>query len=148
MTDRESFGIDGKVAIVVVGGSRAEGIGTGRAAAILLARAGARVVVADFNLANAEATVEMISGEGGEASAHQTDATDSDSCCEMVAAAVERYGRLDILDNNVGIGSRGSVVEESEAVWSGLVPMRAGVRKSSRPGRRTLWSWRPARTSS
>lgn len=125
MTDRESFGIDGKVAIVAGGGSRAEGIGNGRAAAILLARAGAKALVADFNLANAEATVEMIRAEGGEASAHQTDATEADSCREMVEAAMARYGRLDILDNNVGIGSRGSVVDRGNRLGhrqSGSVP--------------------------
>jgi NAD(P)-dependent dehydrogenase (short-subunit alcohol dehydrogenase family) len=98
-------------------GRWAEGIGNGRAVAILLARTGARVVVADFNLANAEVTVEMIRSEGGEASAQRTDATDSDSCRQMVETVMARYGRLDILDNNVGIGSKGSVVEESEAVW-------------------------------
>src|SRR6266403_1310333 len=95
MKDREDdAGLAGKVAIVSGGGAAGDGIGNGRAAAILLARAGAKVVVADLDPGLAGRTVEMIEAEGGS------------------AAAVDRWGRLDFLDNNVGIGSRGSVVDE------------------------------------
>ncbi len=121
MDDAADMGLEGKVGIVLGGGSRGEGIGNGRAAAILLARAGARVLVADTVLANAEATVAMIEEAGGEASACAADAISSDSCAEMVATAVSRYGRLDVLDNNIGISAKGSVVEQDEAGWKQLM---------------------------
>lgn len=110
-------GLAGKVAIVTGGGAADDGIGNGRAAALLLARAGARVLVVDRQLALAERTVAMIAGEGGTAAAHEADMTDEAQCRDMVAAALDRFGRLDFLDNNVGIGSRGSVVEEDPEVW-------------------------------
>lgn len=106
------FGFEGKVAIVAGGGAAGDGIGNGRAAAILLARAGARVLVVDRDIKLAQRTVEMIKEEGGTAVAHQTDATDPKQCEQMVQAALDHFGRLDCLDNNIGIGSRGSVVEE------------------------------------
>ena len=59
----------------------------------------------------------MIKEEGGEASVFEADVTNAEACQAMAEAAVERYGRLDILDNNVGISARGSVVEVSEEVW-------------------------------
>jgi NAD(P)-dependent dehydrogenase (short-subunit alcohol dehydrogenase family) len=125
MNSGDEWGLAGKVAIVTGGGAAGEGIGNGRAAAILLARAGARVLVVDRDLALAERTVAMIVAEGGTASAGAFDVTDSAACQAMVAAAVARYGRLDLLDNNVGIGSRGSVVDESEANWQRV--MRVNV---------------------
>ena len=113
----DSRGLAGKVAIVTGAGSAADGIGNGRAAAILLARAGARVVAVDRKLDLARRTAEMITAEGGEAEAHEADVTDDAACRELVERAVARYGRLDLLDNNVGIGSRGSVVTESPEQW-------------------------------
>ena len=115
---RESdAGLDGKVAIVTGGGAVGDGIGNGRAAAILLARAGTRVLVVDRQRDLAQRTVEMIAAEGGQAAAFAADVTDDAQCAAMVAEAVTRFGRLDFLDNNVGIGSRGSVVDEKPEVW-------------------------------
>src|SRR5437660_6628401 len=108
----DDAGLTGKVAIVSGGGAAGDGIGNGRAAAILLARAGTRVVVADLDLKLAERTVEMIQAEGGTAAAHAGDVTKENECRQLVDAAIDRWGRLDFLDNNVGIGSRGSVVDE------------------------------------
>jgi NAD(P)-dependent dehydrogenase (short-subunit alcohol dehydrogenase family) len=108
----------GKVAIVTGAGSRAEGIGNGRAAAILFAREGARVLCADLHKEAAEATHAMIAAEGGESAVCAADVTRGDDCRAMVEDALRRWGRLDILDNNVGIGSRGTVVEETEAQWA------------------------------
>ncbi len=125
MSASDEWGLAGKTAIVTGGGAADDGIGNGRAAAMLLARAGARVLVVDRLLPLAERTVAMIVSEGGTASAHACDVTDSEACRAMVAAAVERYGRLDVLDNNVGIGSRGSVVEETEENWQRV--MRVNV---------------------
>jgi NAD(P)-dependent dehydrogenase (short-subunit alcohol dehydrogenase family) len=108
----------GKVALVTGAGSRAEGIGNGRAAAILFAREGAKVLIVDRDTGAAEATRAMVAAEGGEAAVFAADVTRSEDCRAMVDEAVRRWGRLDILDNNVGIGSRGSVLEVDEAEWA------------------------------
>jgi NAD(P)-dependent dehydrogenase (short-subunit alcohol dehydrogenase family) len=110
-------GLDGRVAIVTGGGAADDGIGNGRAAAMLLARAGTKVLVVDRALALAERTVAMIAAEGGTAAAHEADVTDDAGCRDMVAAALDRFGRLDFLDNNVGIGSRATVVDELPETW-------------------------------
>src|SRR5437899_11084081 len=98
-TRDDPFGLDGKVAIVSGGGAVDDGIGNGRAAAILLARAGTRVLVADRELKLAERTVEMIKAEGGHALAHAVDVTKEAQCRQLVDAAVDHWGRLDFLDN-------------------------------------------------
>ena len=108
----EEAGLAGKVALISGGGAAGDGIGNGRAAAILLARAGAKIVVADRELALAQHTVDMIAAEGGTALAASGDVTNEGDCAALVATCVDRFGRLDFLDNNVGIGSRGSVVAE------------------------------------
>ena len=116
-TPDDPFGLAGKVAIVTGGGAVDDGIGNGRAAAILLARAGARVLVVDLERERAERTVEMISDEGGTAAAFVADVTDEQQAKAMVGAALEQFGRLDCLDNNVGIGGRGSVVDMAPENW-------------------------------
>jgi NAD(P)-dependent dehydrogenase (short-subunit alcohol dehydrogenase family) len=92
--------------VIVVGGGQmaGEGIGNGRATAILFAREGARVLVGDCDLASARETVAMISAEGGVAEAQQVDITRDVECKALVDACLERWGRLDVLHNNVGIG--------------------------------------------
>ena len=105
-------GLAGKVALISGGGAAGDGIGNGRAAAILLARAGVRVLVADRDVAAAERTVEMIAEDGGVAAGHGGDVTEESDCKRLIDAAVDHWGRLDFLNNNVGIGSRGSVVDE------------------------------------
>jgi NAD(P)-dependent dehydrogenase (short-subunit alcohol dehydrogenase family) len=128
----DDAGLAGKVAIIAGGGAAGDGIGNGRAAALLLARAGAKVLVVDRDGALAERTVAMISGEGGTAAAHQADLTDPAQARDMVTAALDRFGRLDFLDNNVGIGSRGSVVDETPENWRRV---HAGQRRADVPGR-------------
>lgn len=115
--DSDVFGLRGKVMLVVGGGAAGDGIGNGRAAAILLARAGASVLVVDRKPELAEATARMIRAAHGTASAFAADATDEDACRDMVATTVDTFGRLDGLVNNVGIGSRGSVVSSSQSDW-------------------------------
>jgi NAD(P)-dependent dehydrogenase (short-subunit alcohol dehydrogenase family) len=88
-------GIEDKVAIVTGSGS-----GIGRATAARLARAGAKVVVADLVLTGAEETVAQITAAGGEATALQADVGEEASVAAMVAAAVDRYGSLQLLHNN------------------------------------------------
>ena len=117
----DSWGLTGKVAIVTGGGAAGDGIGNGRAAAILLARAGTRVIVVDRDVALAKRTVEMIEAGGGHGLAFQADMTRASDCAAVVEASMDRYGRLDYLDNNVGIGSRGTVVDETEESWRRLM---------------------------
>ena len=109
--------LEGKVAIVTGAGSSGPGVGNGKAAAVLFAREGAKVMLADAVLSRAEETLAMIRDEGGEAEVFEANVINADDCRRMVEATVERYGRLDILDNNVGISRRGSVLEISEEDW-------------------------------
>ena len=110
-------GFAGKVAIVTGAGAQEDGIGNGRAAAVLLAAAGARVLCVDRDVGLAERTVAMIGEAGGTAHALEADVTVAGDCEATVDAALSRWGRLDVLDNNVGIGSRGNVVEEEPERW-------------------------------
>ncbi len=111
------LGLEGKVAIIGGGGAADTGIGNGRAAAILLARAGAEVFVVDRSRALAEGTVRMIESEGGTAAAYEADLTDEEQCAAMVNAAVAQFGRLDILDNNVGVVSTKTAANETQDQW-------------------------------
>jgi NAD(P)-dependent dehydrogenase (short-subunit alcohol dehydrogenase family) len=109
--------LSGKVAIVTGAGSRGPGLGNGKATAILFAREGARVLCVDVAKERAEETVGLIAGEGGEAEPFVADVTRVEDCRQMVAAAVERWGGLDVLHNNVGIESRANVMETTEEEW-------------------------------
>ena len=117
--------LEGKVAIVTGAGSRAPGIGNGRATAILMAREGARVLLVDRDQEAAAATRDMIREEGNRAEIHIGDVTAGEDCAAMVADAVSRWGQLDILHNNVGIGGRGTVEQVSEEEWERV--MRVNV---------------------
>jgi NAD(P)-dependent dehydrogenase (short-subunit alcohol dehydrogenase family) len=116
-----AFSLAGKVALVAGGGSRGAGIGTGRATAIVFARAGARVLVVDRDLDAADDTVAAITAEGGEAVSFGTDLASAQGCAEMVAHVVQRWGRLDVLHNNVGIEGPGSVVDLDLARWDAVM---------------------------
>ena len=127
MTLADSIGLEGKCAIVAGGGAHADGIGNGRAAAILLARAGANVFVVDREEGLARRTAEMIHAEGGTALAHAADLTQESACEAMVAAAMRQFSRVDILDNNVGVGSNGSVVSETQTQWERVMQINVEV---------------------
>src|SRR5579863_9504868 len=114
---KDETGLAGKVAIVTGGGAAGDGIGNGRAAAILLARAGARVLVVDRERALAERTVAMIADEGGTAGAFAADLTNEAEARATIDTVLKQFGRLDCLDNNVGIGGSGSVVDVSAEAW-------------------------------
>ena len=109
--------LEGKVAIVTGAGSSGPGIGNGKATSVLFAREAAKVLLVDAVVERAEETLAMIKEEGGEASVFQANVINAEHCRNMVEAAIDRYGRLDILDNNVGISHRGTVVEVSEEDW-------------------------------
>ncbi len=108
--------LEGKVAIVTGAGSIRPGIGNGKATAILFAREGAKVVAVDRNIEAAEETVKIIENEGGEATAVQADVTRESDARKLVEATISKYGKLDILFNNVGgaWGSTGLKVTEEE----------------------------------
>ena len=117
MNDTLEFGLRDKVAIVAGGGAVEKDIGNGRAASILLADAGAKVLVADRDEILAQNTVKMIQDRGGEAISVSGDLTKSDQCKKVVDLAIRSWGRLDILDNNIGVASKLSVVDETEENW-------------------------------
>lgn len=106
-----------KVAIVVGAGSSGPGWGNGKCTAVTFAREGAKVFCVDRKRAAAEETVGLIVKEGGEAAAFEADASNNASVKAMVDACLGQWGRIDILDNNVGIGSSGGPVELSEDEW-------------------------------
>src|SRR5437667_5530838 len=107
----------GKVAIVTGAGSRGPGLGNGKAAAILFAREGARVLCVDLAKERAEETVGLIRAEGGDAEAVAGDVTRAVECDAIVADAVRRWGTVDVLHNNVGIESRQDLLDLSEEEW-------------------------------
>jgi NAD(P)-dependent dehydrogenase (short-subunit alcohol dehydrogenase family) len=101
-----------RIAIVVgAGQSPGEGIGNGRATAITFAREGARVLCVDRNLASAAETVGLIAAKGGAAAAFEADVTRESEIKAMVADAHARWGRVDILHNNVGVSLAGGDAE-------------------------------------
>jgi NAD(P)-dependent dehydrogenase (short-subunit alcohol dehydrogenase family) len=110
--------VAGKVAIVTGAGSTpGPGIGTGKATAVVLAREGARVLLVDLHRERAELTRQIIEEEGGQAEVFAADCTKAAECAAMVAAAVDSYGTLDILVNNIGLASLGTVVDTTEEAW-------------------------------
>ena len=109
--------LKGKTAIVVGAGSIGPGWGNGKATAVTFAREGAQVFCVDRNAAAASETVEIITSEGGKAVAFAADASRAADIEAMVAACLKAYGRIDVLDNNVGIAETGSVIDVSEADW-------------------------------
>src|ERR1700749_1211199 len=97
-----------RVAIVVgAGQSPGEGIGNGRASALTFAREGAKVLCVDHNPGSAQETVDMIGAKGGTAVAFRADVTKNAELEAMVTEAQERWGRIDILHNNVGVSLAG-----------------------------------------
>jgi len=112
------FGLDGAVAIVTGGGSQGGGLGNGAAAAIMLARAGARVALLDLDAENAAANRERILAEGGEARVYRCDVSDDADCAATVEAVEAELGRPAVLVNNVGIaGPPGTAIDVDLARW-------------------------------
>lgn len=108
----------GKAAIVTGAGSRERSApGIGYAMAVLFARQGARVVVADMDEARAATTLKVIADGGGEGSFIYADITREEDCRRLAEGCVERYGSLDILVNNAGIAGTGKVTDYEEAMW-------------------------------
>jgi NAD(P)-dependent dehydrogenase (short-subunit alcohol dehydrogenase family) len=107
-----------KIAIVTGAGSRGAGVGNGKAASLLFSRESAKVCLVDNVLARAEETLAEITKEGGDAFAIEADVSKDADCKRVVDEAVRRYGRVDILHNNVGIDPGVvSVVDVDEPTW-------------------------------
>ena len=110
-----------KVALVTGAGSIGPGWGNGKATAVLFAREGAKVFAVDINRRAAEETCAIIAGEKGMAEPYVADVSDSAQVKAMVEACVKRFGRVDVLHNNVGIVKIGGPVEQSEADWDRVI---------------------------
>lgn len=114
----EAYDLSGRVAVVTGAGSQTDGIGNGRAAAILLSRCGAAVGLIDGNPAAADETRAMIEAEGGTAMTLEADVSDSAQCAAAAAKAAEAFGPPEILVNNVGVrGPAGDAVESDPDEW-------------------------------
>ena len=109
--------LKGKVALVTGAGSIGPGWGNGKAAAVLFAREGAKVLAADINPRAVAETKEIIEREGGTCEAFAADVSKAASVAAMVEACLAAFGRIDVLHNNVGIVEVGGPVETSEASW-------------------------------
>ncbi len=109
--------LENRVALVMGAGSSGPGWGNGKATAVRFAREGARVVCVDVVAAAAEETAGIIASEGGVAVARTCDVTDSAAVKAVVDDTVGRWGRVDVLQNNVGIAVMGGPVELDEAAW-------------------------------
>ena len=101
-----------RVAVVTGGGS-----GIGQAIALLFSQAGAKIVVADLDLARAEATVDQIRAAAGDAVAFKTDVSIQSDVSAMAAHALATYGRVDILVNNAGLSRGSDILTIDEATW-------------------------------
>src|SRR5438874_10039256 len=102
-----------RVALITGGAS-----GIGRATAELFAREGARVAVADYSKDGGQDTVKAIKEAGGDAIFTPVDVSDSAQVTRMVEAALQTYGRIDILFNGAGILYYGTVLETDEQSWN------------------------------
>ncbi|MDO8186829.1 SDR family oxidoreductase [Conexibacter sp. JD483] len=126
--------VEGRVAIVTGAGQ-----GLGRAHAHAYAQEGARVVVNDVGTA-AEQVAQEIRAAGGDAVAHAADVADWEQAAGLVAAAVERYGRLDVLVNNAGIVRDRMLVSMSEQEWDAV--LRVNLKGHFVPLRHAAEHWR------
>jgi NAD(P)-dependent dehydrogenase (short-subunit alcohol dehydrogenase family) len=98
--------LEGKAGIVVgAGQSPGQTVGTGRAAAIMFAREGAKVLLVDRDIDSARETAKLIAEEGGAAESVAADWTKAADCEAFAAACIDAWGRIDFLQNNVGIGT-------------------------------------------
>jgi NAD(P)-dependent dehydrogenase (short-subunit alcohol dehydrogenase family) len=113
--------LKGKTAIVTGAGSVGPGWGNGRATAVRFAEEGAKIFAVDRNPDSVTETIARVKEVGGEIAVHQCDVTSNDSVAAMVKACLERWGRIDILMNNVGGSAPGGPAEMAEEVWNAQI---------------------------
>ncbi|EME47593.1 hypothetical protein DOTSEDRAFT_69512 [Dothistroma septosporum NZE10] len=125
---RPTRSLAGRVAIVTGAGAAGEGVGNGRASAILLAEAGASVVCVDLDVTLAQKTVEMVQADAiGKAVAIKADVASELDCKAVVEKAISEYGRLDVLVNGVGVGgAMGTAVEVDMVAWAKSMDLNVG----------------------
>ena len=111
--------LEDKVAIVVGASTRGEGVGNGKAAAIQFAREGAKVLCVGRRESATDATRDTIRSEGGQAETCVADITNAEDCQRVVDTCIQRFGKLDVLHNNVGggVGAGGDIVDATEEEW-------------------------------
>ena len=109
--------LEGMAAFVSGAGSIGPGWGNGKAAAVLFAREGARVLAVDIDGAAAEETRAIVAGEGGECIVAEADVTDDAAVAAAVETAMRAFGRIDVLHNNVGIVVGGGPADVSPEEW-------------------------------
>jgi len=109
--------LEDKVIIVAGAGTQGQGLGNGKAAAVQFAREGASVLCVDKNKAAAEDTAGFIKEEGGTAEACAADIVDAAACKYVVEACLDRFKKIDVLHNNVGIPTMLEIVDAAEEVW-------------------------------
>jgi NAD(P)-dependent dehydrogenase (short-subunit alcohol dehydrogenase family) len=117
---RPTRSLKGRVAIVSGAGAAGDGVGNGRASAILLAEAGANVVCVDMAIDLAQRTAELIEKDGhSKAIAVQANVTSEDDARNVVSKTMEAFGRIDILVNVVGVGGAAGTAEDVDMVeWA------------------------------
>ncbi len=113
MSDR----LHNRVAVVSGAGSVGPGWGNGKATAVRFAEEGAKIFAIDIDPKSLEETRKLISDGGGECITHEADVTDRDEVQKLVETCVRKYGRIDILHNNVGGSMPGGPAEMPEDVW-------------------------------
>jgi len=111
----------GRIALVTGAGCVGPGWGNGRATCVRFAEEGAKIFAVDRDLDSVIETVERVKAAGGEIAVQQCDVTDDASISATVAACLARFGRIDILVNNVGGSAAGGPVEMAEEVWDAQV---------------------------
>lgn len=109
--------LEGKVIIVAGAGTGLIGLGNGKAAAVQFAREGAKVVCVDKDQQAADLTVDIINKEGNEAISYSADITNSNDISGVIVACLEKYSRIDVLHNNVGIISGKEILDTDDGVW-------------------------------
>jgi NAD(P)-dependent dehydrogenase (short-subunit alcohol dehydrogenase family) len=112
-----------KIAIVTGAGSVGPGWGNGRATCVRFAEEGAKIFAVDRNPERTAETVDKVKSIGGDIVVHSCDVTDSASVAAMVKACLDRFGRIDVLVNNVGGSAPGGPAQMSEEVWHAQLEM-------------------------
>jgi NAD(P)-dependent dehydrogenase (short-subunit alcohol dehydrogenase family) len=109
--------LEDKAIIVVGAGTRGEGLGNGKAAAIQFAREGAKVLCVDLDESAAQSTANMIKNEGGQAEVCVADTTNSKECERVIDVCLRQFKKINVLHNNVGIPSWTEIVDTKEEMW-------------------------------
>lgn len=113
--------LQNRIAIVTGAGSVGPGWGNGHATCVRFAEEGAKIFAIDRDPDKTAETVERVTAVGGEIVTYQCDVTSNESVAAMVKACVDRFGRIDVLVNNVGGSAHGGPVDMPEEVWDAQV---------------------------